>query len=173
MPLNSTPLKRALQAAPERSTGGKQIVEQEFFCFRLGDLRLGVSSEYVREVTRSGPLTPLPRMAAFVLGVFGHRGEVLPVLDLLRFLGKGESRMGARTRLFVGSVGSFTTAVIADGVIGLRKIASSDILPPPMGGDSSADHLIGVVTNSGLDGPLSLINFAKVMQTARQRVVSR
>jgi purine-binding chemotaxis protein CheW len=171
--VNETPLLRALQSAPDKTPPAKPPPEQEFFCFKLGELRLGVPSENVREVIRSGPLTPLPRMAAFVMGVVGHRGEVLPVLDLLRFLGKGESRITARTRLFVGVCGTFNAAVVADGVIGLRTIGLSRIIPAPMGGDASTEHLLGVVDPGRSDRSISLIDFQKVMNSARQRAVSR
>ena len=46
-------------------------------------------------------MTALPRVPAFVLGVGAVRGEVVPVIDILRFLGKGESRVHGRSRLFV------------------------------------------------------------------------
>jgi purine-binding chemotaxis protein CheW len=171
--LEPSPLKRALQLAPIRGTEAKARPEREFFCFKLGELRLGVPSENVREVVRAGLLTPLPKMAPFILGVCGHRGEVLPVLDLLRFLGKGEARVGARTRLFVGISETFVAGVVADSVIGLRKIELADILPAPTGGDSSAEHLLGVVQNEQSGELLSLLNFPKIFQAARARAVAR
>ena len=170
--LNFSPLKRALKTAPERSSAQAAVIDREFFCFRLGELRLGVGSEFVREVIRAGMLTPLPRSPAFILGVAGHRGEVLPVIDLLRFLGKGEARVGGRTRLFVGASGPFVAAVVADSVIGLRRILASDILPPPLGGDSAVEHLLGVV-HAGAGDALTLLNLSKLLQSARQRAVSR
>jgi purine-binding chemotaxis protein CheW len=169
--LEPTPLQRALQGAPERAPPVKGRPEQELFLFRLGELRLGVPSENVREVIRAGPLTPLPRTPAFILGVCGHRGEVLPVLDLLRFLGKGESRISSRTRLFVGIAGTFVTGVVTDAVVGLQRVPVQDILPPPMGGDVSTEHFLGVVTRG--QEVTSLLNFVKVLQTARQRAVGR
>jgi purine-binding chemotaxis protein CheW len=147
--------------------------EQEFFCFRLGDLRLGVPSENVLEVLRAGLLTPLPRTPSFIMGVTGHRGEVLPVVDLLRFLSKGEARIGPRTRLFVGVSGSYVAGVVADTVLGLRRIPVADILPPPLGGDAAAEHLLGVVQGSGANDSINLLNFSKLLQTARQRAVAR
>lgn len=139
----------------------------------MGDLRLGVPSENALEVLRAGLLTPLPRSPSFLLGVTGHRGQVLPVIDLLRFLGKGEARIGARTRLFVGVSGSYVTAVVADTMLGLRRIPVADILPPPLGGDSAAEHLLGVVMGESSEDSLSLLNFTKLLQTARQRAVTR
>ncbi|MFL5320953.1 MAG: chemotaxis protein CheW [Myxococcaceae bacterium] len=171
--MDFSPLKRALQSAPERSAAAAAVADREFFCFRLGELRLGVPSEFVREVVRAGVLTPLPRTPAFILGVCGHRGEVMPVIDLLRFLGKGEARVGLRTRLFVGTTESYTAALAADAIIGLRRIQVQHILPPPLGSDANAEHLIGVVTETADPQPLTLLDFGRVMQSARNRAVGR
>lgn len=171
--MSSTSLQRALRSAPERAAAAQARPEQEFFTFRVGDLRLAVASEHVIEVLRAGLLTPLPRTPAFILGVSGHRGEVIPVMDVLRFLGKGEARLTVRTRMFVGVSQSFVSGVVADAVLGLQRIPLVDILPPPLGGDSSAEHLSGVVQGGASGSALSILNFPKVLQTARQRVVSR
>ncbi|MGQ0504428.1 MAG: chemotaxis protein CheW [Myxococcaceae bacterium] len=159
--------------APERATAGKAKVEQEFFCFRLGPLRIGVPSENVREVVRVGPLTPLPRCPSFVLGVVGHRGEVLPLIDLLRFFGKGETQIGPRTRLFIAASGTYVAAVAADTVIGLQRISVDQILAAPMSGDAAAEHLLGIVNPERGDEALSLLNFSKLLVAARQRAVAR
>jgi purine-binding chemotaxis protein CheW len=142
--------------------------------FRMGDLLLGVPSVNVREVTRMGPMTPLPRMAASVLGVTGHRGEVLPVVDLLRFLGVGELKPTPRSRIFIGTAGSLSVAFLTDAVIGLKKIFSSDIWPAPVTGSVPAELLLGVVaTEREGEGALNLLNLARVLTTARQRAVAR
>lgn len=146
-------------------------MEREFFTFEIGELSLGVPSESVREVVRLGPLTPLPRSPAFLLGVCGHRGEVLPVVDLLRFLGKGEAKPGPRTRLFVGIADRFHVGFLADTVSGLQRIPVNDIRPAPLAGDWANEHLLGVILRSR--GTLALLDLAKLLAAARQRVVSR
>lgn len=171
--MDFSPLKRALKTAPERTSAQVTVVDREFFCFKLGELRLGVASEFVREVIRAGMVTPLPRSPAFILGVVGHRGEVLPMIDLLRFLARGESRVGPRTRLFIGASGANTAALVADSIIGLKRIAVQSILPPPLGSDASAEHLVGVVTEAAEKSPLTLLDFAKIMSAARNRVVGK
>lgn len=168
--MDSTPLQRALSLAPERATPGTPALKQEFFCFRIGELQLGVPSLGVREVVRSGPLTALPRVPSFVLGVCGVRGEVLPVLDLLRFLGKGETRMTPRTRLFVAMSGNYLAAVATDAVLGLRLVKTADILPPPMGAETSSEHLLGVV-QSARNETLALLNLSRLLNVAQQRAV--
>ncbi len=130
-------------------------------------------SENVLEVLRAGLLTPLPRAPSFLLGVTGHRGEVLPVMDLLRFLAKGEARIMPRTRIFVGVSGTYVCGVVADTVLGLRKFLVSDILPPPIGADAATEHMLGVVAGATAEESINLLNFSKLLQTARQRAVTR
>jgi purine-binding chemotaxis protein CheW len=167
---NNLPLHRALEKAPERPSVGQSRPEQEFFCFSLGNVELGVASENVREVIRTGSLTPLPRTPAFILGVSGHRGVVLPVLDLLRFMGKGEAKLTQRTRLFVAVSDGIEAALVTDVVIGLRVIPLTEIVPAPLGGDAASEHLLGVVNpRQAGDTGLTLLNLPKVLQAARQR----
>ncbi|MFN0061704.1 MAG: chemotaxis protein CheW [Myxococcaceae bacterium] len=169
-----TPLQRALAEAPERAPAPPAVPKQEFFSFRLGELAVGVPSIDVREVVRVGWVTPLPRTPAWILGVFGLRGEVLPVLDLLRFLGKGESRLTDRTRVFVGVAGSHAAAVVTDGVLGLREVKEADIVAAPVGGDAVNEHVRGVVPARGVhQEALVLLHFSKLLQVARQRAVTR
>jgi purine-binding chemotaxis protein CheW len=158
--------------APEKAPPGAAIAREEFFCFRLGDMQLGVPSLAVREVVRVGPLTALPRVPNYLLGVCAVRGEVLPVLDLLRFLSKGETRLSPRSRLFVGMNGNSLAAVVMESVLGLRQVKVSDILPPPIGGESSSEHLLGIVNNPKGD-TLALLNFQKLLLAARQRASTR
>lgn len=146
--------------------------DEEYFVFRTGELTLAVESGHVREVTRMGPLTPLPRTPSFVLGVVGQRGQVLPVVDLLRFLGQGEARAAKRSRMFIGEAASFTVGFLADSVVGLRRIFVSEKLPAPLGAGTMHEYLDGVV-HSREFGMLSLLNLPRVVHAARLKVVLR
>ncbi|MEW5739719.1 MAG: chemotaxis protein CheW [Myxococcota bacterium] len=170
--MEETPLQRALASAPERSVERTVQPDEEFFIVRVGELTLGVRSELVREVTRMGPLTPLPRAPSFLLGVVGHRGEVVPLVDLLRFLGQGETKVGVRSRLFLSEQGDYVVGFLADQVIGLRRIFIADKLPAPAGMGTTAEFLEGVVQSREF-GTLSLLNLARVVQAARQKAVAR
>jgi len=171
--LDSTPLQRALEAAPERPSAAKTVPDREYFCFKAGDLHLAIASEHVLEVVRSGPLTPLPKVPAFILGVCAHRGEVLPVLDLLRFLGKGAVRIAGKTRLVVGVSGNYVAGIVADAVTGLRRFRLADIHPVPITGSGGSEHLLGTVRPDPAADIILLLDLAKLLHSARQRAVPR
>jgi purine-binding chemotaxis protein CheW len=146
------------------------------FSFRVGGLRLAFRAGNVREVVRVSPLTPLPRTPPFLLGVMGHRGEVLPVVDLLRFLGKGEVKPGLRSRVLIGVSHDFVAAFIADGVVGMLRVPTSEILPAPLGSDAAAEQIEGIVYSGGKErkeSPLHLLDLSKLLTSIRQRVVTR
>ena len=168
-----TPLQRALASAPVKAAAAKSHATREVFTFRLGDLTLGVESLNVREVTRSGPLTPLPRAPSFLLGVSGQRGEVLPVVDLLRFFGRGETQVTDRTRIFVGVHQTWSVAFVADVVVGLSRIDETAIhAPPATGGDLPLEFLMGVVVSAG-EPPIALLNLPRLLTAAHKRAVTR
>jgi purine-binding chemotaxis protein CheW len=169
--LDPTPLRRALDAAPDKPTESETIPDSELFCIRVGNLPLAFPAVNVREVVRPTPLTPLPRTPAFLMGVCGHRGEVLPVVDLLRFLARGEMQVGTRSRLVIGVSGAFVVALLADTVVGLRRVQAQKLLPAPLGGDAANEYLDGVVQLP--DGPLHVVNMGRLLQGIRQRVVYR
>lgn len=171
--MEPTPLQRALHQAPDLPPPEVSRPDRELFVFKLNTLLLGVDSSNVREVTRLGLLTPLPRMPSFVLGVFGHRGEVLPIVDLLRFLGQGEFKLSSRARVFLGVQGALTAAFVADMVIGLRRIFVADLLPAPVGGEIPVEHVAGIVRSEELRGAITVLNLPRVLQLASQRAVSR
>jgi purine-binding chemotaxis protein CheW len=109
---------------------------------------------------------------SFVLGIAGNRGQVLPVIDLLRLLQQGESKVVKGGRFFVGESGGLMVAFLADQVIGLRRIFVADKLPPPSGGGAANEFLVGLVQHREL-GNISLLDLPRVLQAARASVVRR
>lgn len=171
--MDPTPLQRALGLAPDKAAARAERAQKEFFVFKIGPLLLGVDSVNAREVTRLGVITPLPRAASFVMGVAGHRGEVLPIIDLLRFFSQGETHLALRTLCFIGVHGNFAAAFVTNEVIGLRKVFVSEILPAPVGGEIPSEHVQGVIHEGGGVETVTLLDLPRVLQTCRQRAVSR
>src|SRR5512138_2141351 len=93
--------------------------EAWFFCLRLLGGRYAFEAPLVTEVVRIGPLTRLPAAPAFLPGVFTHRGEVLPVLDIGQLVGHAAVPIRASTRAALVHCGPWKVAVVSDSVEGL------------------------------------------------------
>ena len=170
--MTTSPLQQALARAPERTTEALSRPEVELFCFSAGELALAFPAAHVREVVRLSAVTPLPRAPQFLRGVCGHRGEVLPVFDLLRYLGHGETRSLQRARLVVGVFERFVAGFLAEDVAGLRTVERAALQQAPVGADRAAEHLESVFRQA--DGSsLHVLDLPRLLQTLHARVVRR
>jgi two-component system chemotaxis response regulator CheV len=66
--------------------------KMEILLFTLGSRELfGINVFKVREVTKTPPITPTPNMPSSVEGVISLRGNIIPVINLGRFMGNPAS----------------------------------------------------------------------------------
>jgi purine-binding chemotaxis protein CheW len=156
---------------PEAATGGtaRGGLEAWYFCFRLQGGRYAFEAPLVTEVVRLGPLTRLPAAPAFLPGVFTHRGEVLPVLDIGQLVGQGAQPIRASTRAAIVHCGPWKVAVVSDGVEGLVSLPRRSIEPAPAESSAMAEFLSGV----GRDrkGPVAILDLPRLVEVARGRAV--
>lgn len=146
-------------------TGG----EAWFFCLRLLGGRYAFEAPLVTEVVRVGPLTRLPAAPSFLPGVFTHRGEVLPVLDIGQLVGHSSVPIRASTRAALVHCGPWKVAVVSDAVEGLVALPRRSLEPPPAESAGVAEFLSAV----GRDrhGAVAILDLPRLVETARARAV--
>ena len=123
----------------------------------------------VTELVRIGPLTRIPAAPTFLRGVFTHRGEVLPALDVNRLVGRPAIPVRPGTRAVIVQSHPWRIAVIAEGVEGLIGIPEERLEPPPAQGSGIAEFLSAIGQDER--GPLAVIDLARLIQVARVRSV--
>jgi purine-binding chemotaxis protein CheW len=57
----------------------------QYFCFFISGQEIGINIEDVIETTSLDSFTVLPNAPKHILGLVNHRGNILPVISLLRF----------------------------------------------------------------------------------------
>jgi len=140
-----------------------------FFCLRLLGGRYAFEAPLVTEVVRVGPLTRLPAAPSFLPGVFTHRGEVLPVLDIGQLVGHTAVPIRPNTRAALVHCGPWKVAVVSDSVEGLVVVPRRALEPPPAESTGVAEFLSAV----GRDrhGPVAILDLPRLVETARARAV--
>src|SRR4030042_1458722 len=97
---------------------------KEEFAFRVSQLE---------EILRPQKTTMIPKMPDYVLGITSLRGKIIPVVDLKTKLSltTQPSDITPRGKLLIikGPKGPIGAAI--DKVIGVVRIAKSEIIPPP------------------------------------------
>lgn len=143
--------------------------EAWFFCLRLLGGRYAFEAPLVTEVVRVGPLTRLPAAPSFLPGVFTHRGEVLPVLDIGQLVGQSAVPIRPSTRAAIVHCGPWKVAVVSEAVEGLVEIPRRVLEPPPAESSGVAEFLSAV----GRDrwGPIAVLDLPRLVEVARARAV--
>lgn len=160
------PSKSAQQPEPAAQAA---VPEAWFFCLRLLGGRYAFEAPLVTEVVRLGALTRLPAAPAFLPGVFTHRGEVLPVLDIAQLVGQGAVSLRPSTRAAIVHCGPWKVAVVSDSVEGLVSIPRRQLEPPPAESTGVAEFLSAVGRDQ--TGAIAVLDLPRLVETARARAV--
>ncbi len=109
----------------------------------------------VREIMRLCPITPVPRMPAFIQGVINLRGKIVPVIDLRERFGLPKAVDTERACVVVVLVESLQgepqlTGMVVDAVEEVAHFANEDLeMPPDFGTDIDTRFITGMAKSKG------------------------
>jgi len=150
-------------ATPAAATAAKP---GRYLTFRLGRESYGLPVLGVREIIRLCPITPVPRMPAYIKGVINLRGKVIPILDLRAKFQLATEGYGERACIIVVQVGAPPATVMlmgamVDGVEEVVQLGDKELEPTPdFGGSPNTDYILGMATIHG--GVKTLLDLNKV-----------
>lgn len=132
--LNAYARRRARSA-----TGSEWIgfcVAGETYALPIGDLR---------EILKVPPITEVPRVPRFVLGVAPVRGMVVPILCMRRRLGFPPAPIGRSSRVLVCEVDGERYGLLVDAVSAVERLQEGQIeRSPQLGGGAAAEFVAGI-----------------------------
>jgi purine-binding chemotaxis protein CheW len=147
--LNNTPITMTTLANEHLPDPGKYLT------FVLDQERYSVPVLKVREIMRLCPITPVPRMPSYILGVINLRGKIVPVIDLRERFALPKAVDLERACVVV--VNFATTegnpqlmGMIVDIVEEVSVFTREDLeLPPDFGGDIDTRFITGMAKSKG------------------------
>ena len=95
--------------------------------FLLGEDLFAFELDELNEVCPLVGVTWIPGSPPFVLGVINLRGQVVPMIDLKAFLGLPSGTVTVFNKALVFQRGQLIVGFLADEVIGVRKIGTSQM----------------------------------------------
>jgi chemotaxis-related protein WspB len=134
--------------------------------FQVADQHYAVDADRVVEVVPRVELRPIPHAPEFLVGLFGYRGTVVPVVDLGLLLGSEVCRSRLSTRIILVDVTGRSRArrsllgLIAEHVYDVRTVRNGQVLTPPMPLEQSP-YLGSIVQTE--DGLAQLIDVGRVL----------
>lgn len=100
--------------------------------FYAGGVLCGVDILMTREILRDSRIEPIPNTPSFIEGRLQIRGEVIPVVNLKKRLGKvDKEESSADSWVLIANVGDRVFGFGVDSVTRILKIREESILPAP------------------------------------------
>lgn len=128
--------------------------QAQFLLFASGAEWYAVPAERAAEIVALESLTRIPGASRQVLGVFAHRGEVIPVIDLtlLRTGGDGDASRAVIVRATRGTYALTVTRVLGVAPIGAAsaRMGEAGVLAYLTGPVRAQEREVAVVDVEGL-----------------------
>src|SRR5512136_3061267 len=137
-----------------------------YLTFKLGQESYGLPVLGVREIIRLCPITPVPKMPAYIKGVINLRGKVIPILDLRAKFQLSAESYGERACIIVVQAGTAPApptlmGAIVDAVEEVVQLGEAELEPTPdFGGAPDTGYILGMATIHG--GVKTLLDLDKV-----------
>jgi purine-binding chemotaxis protein CheW len=124
-----------LAREPEEREAGEYIEVVEFL---LAKEHFGMETRFIREVYPLKDYTPVPCTPSFVLGLINVRGQIISVIDIKKFFDMPDKGLSDLNKVIIlrsderapGKAEGMEFGVLADAILGVRSIATSEIQPP-------------------------------------------
>lgn len=135
--INENVLFQVQEDTPDTLSAEEVVESRKYQIFITDDLRLGVNAEYVVEIMNTHTATYLPMMPDYICGIYNMRGQIIPIMDIRRRLGKPSSETDSL--LVVLNYNGTQLGILVDSVEVMLDIPNASILPIP---SQSAQKLV-------------------------------
>ncbi|MEK5038414.1 chemotaxis protein [Sporosarcina sp. FSL K6-3457] len=140
----------------ESGTNELEIVE-----FEVGNSVFGINVIKVKEIIQPIPITFIPHAHPNVEGIIQLRGEVLPVVDMVKVLGLSTDNRSAEQKFIVAEFNKQTVVFHVDSVSQIHRISWEQIEKPSEMYQGGNSQIIGVIKYQGQ--MILLLDFEKIV----------
>ena len=138
----------------------------QFLTFILGSEEYGVDILQVQEIKGWGPVTTIPNMPEYILGVINLRGTIVPIMDLRKRFKQPEAKYNTTTVIIVARARDEdherVVGMVVDAVSEVYDLNDAAMKPPPdLGCSMDVDFISGLANVD--DKMIILMNVDKLI----------
>lgn len=134
----------------------KDTQEGRYLTFSLGGESYGIEIRYVTEIIGIQPITEIPELPDYVMGIINLRGKIIPVMDVRLRFKKEPKEYNDRTCVIVVDIHDMSIGLIVDSVSEVLAIPEQDIVEPPQMKKGYRNQYIKSIGKVGSDVKLLL-----------------
>lgn len=147
----------------ESGTNELEIVE-----FEVANNKFGINVIKVKEIIQPIPVTFIPHVHPHVEGIIQLRGEVLPVVDMLKVLGIPTENRNPQQKYIVAEFNKRRVVFHVDNVTQIHRISWDQIEKPSDMYQGGASQVIGVIKSQ--EEMILLLDFERIMVDINPRI---
>ena len=140
----------------ESGTNELEIVE-----FEVANNKFGINVIKVKEIIQPIPVTFIPHVHPHVEGIIQLRGEVLPVVDMLKVLGIPTNNRNPQQKYIVAEFNKQRVVFHVDNVTQIHRISWDQIEKPSDMYQGGTSQVIGVIKRN--EEMILLLDFERIM----------
>lgn len=127
----------------------EDTLKGKYLIFSLAGELYGIEIRCVTEIIGVQPMTQVPEMPDYILGVTNLRGTIIPVMDARLRFRKPPQDHDDKTCIVVLDTGELTLGLIVDSVEEVLYLQDEDIAPPPDLNKGGRKYIQGIGTAGG------------------------
>jgi purine-binding chemotaxis protein CheW len=145
------------------------VQDSKIIVFKLGEQLYGADVLPIQEILLPKEPVKVPNNPTFIEGVIDHRGQVIPVLDLKKRFGLGETQLKKEARLIVAKIGTKNIAFAVDMVLEITNTEKQQREEAPDMVKIKKEYIAGMVRLDA--GLIVLLNLSKFLTVEEQDLV--
>jgi purine-binding chemotaxis protein CheW len=125
----------------------ESILKEKYLTFFIDEQLFAVPSSQVVEIIRMQPITFVPKLPPFVIGVINLRGKIVPLIDLRLKFNKEPRKYDDYTSIIVAETGEYSVGFIVDRVNDVTDLSKNQISDAPkLAKDATNGFITGIAT---------------------------
>ncbi len=103
----------------------------KFMTFKSGNEYFGIELKYIVEIIGIQPITAVPEVEEYIMGLINLRGKIIPVIDVRVRFKQEPHEYNDRTCIIIIDVNGTIVGLIVETIAGVVNIEEANIEPPP------------------------------------------
>lgn len=149
------------------TSAGETTLTEKYLTFYIDEQLFAIQSSQVVEIIRTQPITYIPKLPPYVIGVINLRGKIVPLIDLRLKFDKTPREYDDYTSVVVVETGELSVGFIVDRVNDVTDISVNQISDSPkLSKDTTHSYVTGIATLLGQ--PIMLLDTVKILSNDDQ-----
>ena len=140
----------------------EEVSTEKYLTFFIEEELFAIPSSQVVEIIRMQPITFIPKLPKFIIGVINLRGKIVPLIDLRLKFKKEFREYDDQTSIIVAEVNEMNVGLIVDKVNDVADISSNQISNAPKFSKNSAVGFVKKIATLN-NNAIMLLDIEKIL----------